>query len=109
MALQRNLKVKGDKVERHERDGYTVLIQHAIDWDGPCFHLHLDLHKPFCKSMYQDMINTFDDIQNQYFEHPIKTVLEADEKQIRLAHHFGFDQVAFLSGGYLYYEWVEMR
>lgn len=109
MVLQRNLEVKGGKVDRHQRDGYVVLIQHANDWEGPCFHLHLELEKPFCKSMYRDMINTFDDIQYQYFEHPIKTVLEPNEKQVRLVQHFGFEQVAILTGGYLYYEWVEMR
>jgi len=109
MVLQRNLEVKGGKIDRDKRKGYTVLIQHATDWDGPCFHLHLEINKPFTKSMYQDMRWTFDDIMFQYFEHPMKTIVENDPEQIKLVNHFGFDHIATLEGGYLYYEWMELR
>lgn len=102
-------KVKGDKIDTYQREGYKIFVQHAVDWEGPCFHLHIDITDKFCKSMYEDMIDSFEEIMFQYYERPMKTVLMPDADQIKLAKRFGFQLVDVFENGWLYFEWVEDR
>lgn len=105
MESQQNLNIKGNKIERHQRKHFTVLVQYAQDWEGPCYHLHLELKEPFSKSTYKEIKDTFIKMQEIYYDAPLKTVIETDEKQARLAEHMGFKYIAKLAHGFHYYQW----